>query len=196
MLFMSNPSRISCSGIYWLATALAVVSCSPITPERFYRETAMQTPPANVQAADLVGRWYDAWDWNGHQYTLLRELKSNGTGTELEMIHWRTGGGMKAASDLRWSYTGNGTWNLVAQNKRTLAGSGRFSSKPFPFTLRKMGGRLYDDTRKRTWVDANDERAVADKNLDMQWTGDLRASRNQQIQDLGQAIDDLRAAVR
>lgn len=184
--------HMSCCAV----TVLVVVSCSPVTPERFYRETAMQTAPASARAGDLVGRWYDAWDWNGHRYSILREVYANGTGTEVGMIYWRTGGGMKTAADLKWSYAGNGAWNMVAENKRTLAGSGRFSSKPFAFHVRKIGGRIYDDTRKRTWVNASDTMAVSDKNLDMQWTGELRASRHQQIQELGQAMDDLRAAIR
>lgn len=189
-LFNIFSLRLAC-----VVSIISAASCSPISQDRFYQETKLQNTAGTAKPGDIVGRWYDAWDWNGHHYTTLREFKKDGTGTEVEFIKWRTGGGLKAVSDLRWNATGNGVWTVVASNKRTLAGSGRFSTKPFTSTMRILNKRLYDDTRKRTSVDAQDTSAVADKNLDMQWAGEARTARNQQIQELGQAIDDLRSAL-
>lgn len=183
----------------WLVSAAClfnIVSCSPISRDSFYQETKMQNAAGISHAADIVGRWYDAWDWNGHRYTTMKEFKKDGTGTKMEFINWRTGGGIKTVADMRWNYRGNGIWNVVESNKRTLAGSGRFSSKPFISSMRVMNRRLYDDAHRRTSVNAADSAAVADKNLDMQWTGEARAARNQQIQELGQAIDGLRSTLK
>ena len=155
----------------------------------------MQNAAGMSRSGDIVGRWYDAWDWNGHRYTVLKEFKKDGSGSVVEVISWRTGGAIKTAADLRWSYTGNGIWNVVESNKRTLAGSGRFSAKPFIFTARVMNRRLYDDTRRRTSVSMTDSSAVADKNLDMELVGEARAARNLQIQDLAQSLDGLRSGL-
>lgn len=155
----------------------------------------MQSPSGTPHASDIVGRWYDAWDWNGHQHIVLNEFKKDGTGTVLKINNWRTGGGMKTVAELRWNYRGNGSWTVVESNMRTLAGTGRYSAKPFTYSARVMNSRLYDDTRRRTAVNAANSAAVADKNLDMEWTGAARTARNQQIQELGVALDGLRNAL-
>lgn len=173
----------------------SLASCVPISRDSFYAETAEQSSSGTQKRSDLIGKWFDAYDWNGHSYTKLVEIRPDGTGAELDHISWRTGGGLKTVQDIRWEYQGNGRWNLVSSNPRTLAGSGRFSTKPYPFSARLINGRVYDDTRKRTWVKADDKEAVANKKLDMQWTGEARNARNQEIQGLGRALDELNTAL-
>lgn len=178
-----------------LVAGLGLASCAPFSKDRFYRETSAQATNANAKAADIVGEWYDAWYWAGHEMSVLTRLHADGTGTELRVTRWRRGGGLKKLADVKWSYNGDGTWSVTVSNPRTLAGSGRFSSKPYTYTARVMGRRYYHDLHKRTWVNTKDSEAVADKNLDVEWTGEAERGNRQQIMELGQAIDNFRAAL-
>jgi hypothetical protein len=145
--------------------AMVLVSCAPYATDPYYTQTAAtRADPAYVNPHDIVGTWYDAWVWNGHQYRDTYTFYSDYTGVRQSENVWRDGGGLTTTGDLQWAYDAHGGWNVRLYNQHITSGTGRIGEAPYVFQVRKVNGRIYYDKFKRTWVNANDAAMVGQKN--------------------------------